>query len=419
MRISTRLLVLTLLVGSPAVISAHAQATYAAAQASDNVPVTVRWNRLVPKFVDENAASRRAARAAAKAAGDSAALRRIAQNQPPIPFRVYTMVSVAQYAAANSARANRTVSSDVAIAAASAAVLTQLYADSAVRASIAGELARDVDHATAASRGADLATAGRRLGEDAASRVIAWAPPPGTFAAPWNGTIPKGPGMWYSAPGIPPIGIFLTQSRTWLLDTTSQYRPAPPPAYGSPTYKAALEEVKRVGRERTPEQTKIAQQWNDADPWARWNDIASSAIVRHHLSDTDAARVLSVLNAAATDAVIACFEAKYHYWSIRPSQADSTIVLADSVDLPNFPSYPSGHACSAGAFDAVLGSYFPQDRADFTRIAEEQAMSRLYGGIHYRFDNDTGLELGRAVARHDVEAERRGRLNAWRTASAH
>jgi membrane-associated phospholipid phosphatase len=177
--------------------------------------------------------------------------------------------------------------------------------------------------------------------------------------------------------------------------------------------------VKRIGRERTPEQTKIAQQWNDSDPWARWNDVASTAIVRHHLSDADAARVLSVLNAAASDAVIACFEAKYHYWSIRPSQADSTIVLADSVDLPNFPSYPSGHACSAGAFDGVLGSYFPQDRADFTRIAEEQAMSRLYGGIHYRFDNDTGLALGRAVARHDVEAERRGRLNAWRTASAH
>jgi hypothetical protein len=419
MRIPTRLLVLPLLAGSPAVISAHAQATYAAAPASDNVPVTVRWNRLIPRFIDENAASRRAARAAAKAAGDSAALRRIAQNQPPIPFRAYTMVSVAQYAAANSARGNSTVSSDVAIAAASAAVLTQLYTDSAVRASIVGELARDVDHATTASRGANLATAGRRLGEDAASRVIAWAPPPGAFAAPWNGTIPKGPGMWYSAPGIPPIGIFLMESRTWLLDSTSRYRPAPPPAYGSPTYKAALEEVKRIGRERTPEQTKIAQQWNDADPWARWNEVASAAIVRHHLSDADAARVFSVLNAAASDAIIACFEAKYHYWSIRPSQADSTIVLADSVDLPNFPSYPSGHACSAGAFDGVLGSYFPQDRADFTKIAEEQAMSRLYGGIHYRFDNDTGLALGRAVARHDVEAERRGRLNAWRTASAH
>ena len=143
---------------------------------------------------------------------------------------------------------------------------------------------------------------------------------------------------------------------------------------------------------------------------------ASTALLRHHASDADAARVLAVLNAAATDAIIACFDAKYHYWTIRPSQADSTIALADSVELPNFPSYPSGHACSAGAFDAVLGHYFPQDRAEFTRIAEEQAMSRLWGGIHYRFDDDEGLALGRVVARYGVEQERRGRLSAWRAA---
>jgi membrane-associated phospholipid phosphatase len=116
------------------------------------------------------------------------------------------------------------------------------------------------------------------------------------------------------------------------------------------------------------------------------------------------------MNIAASDAIIACFEAKYHYWSIRPSQADTTLVLADSVGLPNFPSYPSGHACSAGAFDAVLGHFFPDDRAEFTRIAEEQAMSRLYGGIHYRFDNDTGLELGRIVAQFDIDREKSGGL---------
>ena len=93
-------------------------------------------------------------------------------------------------------------------------------------------------------------------------------------------------------------------------------------------------------------------------------------------------------------------------------------MLADSVSLPNFPSYPSGHACSAGAFDAVLGHFFPKERTEFTRIAEEQAMSRLYGGIHYRFDDDAGLALGRVVARNAVERERRGALNAWRTARA-
>jgi membrane-associated phospholipid phosphatase len=154
----------------------------------------------------------------------------------------------------------------------------------------------------------------------------------------------------------------------------------------------------------------IAQKWNAVDPWAPWNETAAAAIRRHHVSNAEATRILAVMNIAASDAVIACFEAKYHYWSIRPSQADTTLVLADSVELPNFPSYPSGHACSAGAFDAVLGHFFPQERAGFTRIAEEQAMSRLYGGIHYRFDNDGGLALGRIVARFDIDRERSGAL---------
>jgi hypothetical protein len=385
--------------------------------AADSTPVSVRWNRLVTRFVDENAASRRIARRTAAAAGDSAALRRIAQTPPPFLFRVYTLLSVAQYGTANSPR-NRDVSSDAAIASASAAVLTTLFTDSTVRASIARELDRDLEQARSGSRGAERTMAGRRLGEDVAARIIAWAPPSPILAAPWKGTIPTGPGMWYSAPGIPPIGIFMTHTRTWLLDSASQFRPGPPLAYGSPAHQAALDEVRRVARERTPEQTKLAQKWNDVDPWAPWNETASAAIIRHHLSDADAARVFAVLNAAASDAIIACFEAKYHYWTIRPSQADTTIVLADSVSLPNFPSYPSGHACSAGAFDAVLGHFFPQNRAEFTRIAEEQAMSRLYGGIHYRFDDDEGLALGRAVAQHAVERERRGGLNAWRIARA-
>ena len=410
MRIPTRLLVLPLLIVCPerAVLSAQAPA--------DGSPVSVRWNRLVPKIVDEAAASRRAARRAAAAAGDSAALRRIAMTPPPFLFRVYTLLSVAQYAAVNSARDDRAVSADAAIASASAAVLTGIYTDSAVRASIARELALDLERARTGSRGAERAMAGQSLGESVASRVTAWAPPALSLIGPWSGTIPKGPGMWYSAPGVPPIGIGMTHARPWLLDSAAQFRSAPPPAFGSPAWKAALDEVKRVARERTPEQTRVAQLWNSADPWAKWNETASATLLRHHASDADAARVFAVLNAAASDAVVACFDAKYYYWTIRPSQADSTILLADSVSLPNFPSYPSGHACSAGAFDAVLGHYFPQERAEFTKIAEEQAMSRLWGGIHYRFDDDEGLVLGRVVARYDVEAERRGRLNAWRSA---
>ena len=373
--------------------------------AADTVPASVRWNRLVPKFMDEVAARRKAARAAA--AGDSAALRRIAQTPPPpMLFRVYPLLSVAQYAAVNSAKSNRNVSTEAAVASASAAILTELLTDSAVRASIARELARDLER----SRGGS--TAARNLGEDIARRIIASAPNI-QLVAPWTGTIPKGPGMWYSKPGVPPIGVTIAQSRSWLLDSVSQFRSPPPPTFGTPEFQAALDEVKRVARERTGEQTAIARRWNESDPIAVWNETASAAIRSHRMSDADAARVLAVMNVAVSDAIIACFEAKYHYWTIRPSQVDSTLVLADSVSLPNFPAYPSGHACSAGVFEAVLGHFFPRDRAQFTKIAEEQAMSRLYGGVHYRFDNDKGLELGRIVARFVIDRERSGALRKW------
>ena len=374
--------------------------------AADTLATSVRWNRLVPKFMDEAAARRKTARA--RAAGDSAALRRIAQAQPPMLFRVYTVLSVAQYAAASSAQDHRSVSVKAAVASASAAILTELLTDSAVRASIARELARDIEQAR------DGSSTAERLGADVARRILASAPTI-NLVAPWNGIIPKGPGIWYSARGVPPIGVTIAQARGWFLDSVSQFRPAPPPAFGTPEFQAALDEVKRVARERTREQTELARRWNDSDPWALWNETASAAIRRHRMPDADAARVLAVLNVAASDAIIACFEAKYHYWTIRPSQADTTLALADSVGLPNFPAYPSGHACSAGAFDAVLGHFFPQDKSQFTRIAEEQAMSRLYGGVHYRFDNDRGLELGRVVARHAIDRERSGGLKKWFT----
>src|SRR5688572_25856203 len=200
MRFATQLLVLPFVMAYPqrAVLNAPAQPAHAPTRAAaDSTTVSVRWNRLVPRFADEAAASRRAARAAAAAAKDSAALRRIAQTQPPMLFRVYTLLSIAQYGAVNSARDNRAVSSEVAVASASAAVLTEMFTDSAVRASIARELARDLERARAASRGAERARASRHLGEDITRRVMAWAPALDLFAV-WNGTIPTGPGMWYS-----------------------------------------------------------------------------------------------------------------------------------------------------------------------------------------------------------------------------
>src|SRR5687767_8653593 len=170
MRIPTRLLALPLLIVSPGLSELRGQTSPPRSAAADNVAASVRWNRLVPKFLDEAGARRRAARTAA--AGDSAALHKLAQTPPPIQFRIYTILSVAQYAAANSARDNPSVSAESAVAVASATVLTEMLTDSVVRASIARELDRDVARA-----GANRAAASTRLGEDVARRVIAWAPP--------------------------------------------------------------------------------------------------------------------------------------------------------------------------------------------------------------------------------------------------
>ena len=318
MRFPTPLLLLPLLVGQAPVPPVDSPTRVTA----DSIPVSVRWNRLVPILVDEAAASRRAARKAAAAAGDSATLRRIAMTPPPFLFRIYTLLSLAQYGAVNSARENRAAASEAAVASASATVLTEVFTDSTVRASIARELARDLEQSRTGSRATERATAGRGLGEDVARRVIAWAPSV-NLIGPWNGTIPKGPGMWYSAPGVPPIGVAMATARTWLLDSAAQFRPAPPPAYGSPAWKAALEEVRRVARERTPEQTKIAQQWNAADPWALWNETATAAIRRHRMSEAEAARVLAVMNVGAMDAV--------------------TRMLRGEVPLLDYPTFAGRH----------------------------------------------------------------------------
>jgi membrane-associated phospholipid phosphatase len=107
---------------------------------------------------------------------------------------------------------------------------------------------------------------------------------------------------------------------------------------------------------------------------------------------------------AMMDAGIAVWDAKYAYWCIRPSQADPAITTP--VGLPNFPAYPSGHSGFSGAGSDVLGYLFPSERARLQAMAEEVAMSRLYGGVHFRFDNEAGLQVGRAVAAMAIAFDR-------------
>jgi membrane-associated phospholipid phosphatase len=115
----------------------------------------------------------------------------------------------------------------------------------------------------------------------------------------------------------------------------------------------------------------------------------------HRLGELRAARVLALLSMAVMDAGIACFETKYHYWEIRPFQADPAI--STPVGKPNHPSYTSAHAAFSGAGSTVLAGLFPREAATLRASAAEAALSRLYGGIHYRFDGDAGLAQGKAI----------------------
>ena len=215
--------------------------------------------------------------------------------------------------------------------------------------------------------------------------------------------------MWTSAAGVRPLGAARPGWRTWLLDSAAQFRPPPPPAAGSPAFEAALDEVRQTARDRTPEQTDTARRWAEDPVWDRF---VADALTRRGATETEAARVYGVLGVAGWDTAIACFDAKYAYWAPRPYHADTTLATVEAVGRPNHPSYPSGHACGSGVSEAVLTALLPGDAAEVRRLAAEGAMSRLYGGIHFRFDNEAGLALGRAVGARAVEADRDGRLFA-------
>jgi membrane-associated phospholipid phosphatase len=203
--------------------------------------------------------------------------------------------------------------------------------------------------------------------------------------------VPVGPGYWTGSAPVP--GLFGT--RPFALTSADQFLPPPPPAFGSTTFEAALAEIRLLSDTRTPAQLAQAQFWA-ARVAAYQNGIAAETIVSHRRSERDAAHILALANMAAFDALIGCWHAKFTYWYIRPSQADPMITLP--IGLPNHPSYPSGHSCATAAFSEILGKEFPEERPSFEANVEAAGLSRMYGGLHYRFDILAGQVLGRKVA---------------------
>jgi hypothetical protein len=289
---------------------------------------------------------------------------------------------------------------DAAVATAAVAVLRTIYPDLQAIFDRHRDELLDVRRMVGAHTESDI-MAGVRIGEAVGALAVERASTDGGTAF-WQGAIPEGPGDWKPAkpfrndqPTEPLAGTW----RPWLMSSGSDLRPGPPPAFGSPGWQAEADEVEKVNAELTDDQIRIARFWADGGgtdtPPGHWMRIAIALAARDKLPMPATARLLAHLSIAQADAFIACWDAKFAYWSGRP--AGLIPGFASTIITPNFPAYISGHSTVSGASSVVLSAFFPADAATLTAQAEEAAVSRLYGGIHWRSDNEVGLEVGRAI----------------------
>jgi membrane-associated phospholipid phosphatase len=264
---------------------------------------------------------------------------------------------------------------------------------------IDAQLAADAAYfpALPSERDADF-DAGVAVGRDVAAAVIAYAATDGSKAV-WDGS--RGPGGWTPI-SLPPQDATWGGVRPWLMSSADQFHPVDPPAIGSPRYLADLAEVRYYSDNRTPEQLAIARYWASGygfgGPAGYFGVLAAELGTRQHLDERRMSRVLAVMHMAVMDASIGCYQAKYQYWYIRPYQADPAITVAAGVSRPNFPGYPSAHSCLSSAAAGVLAGFFPYAADDLRAMVEEAGMSRIYAGLHFRFDVTAGQVLGYGVA---------------------
>jgi hypothetical protein len=242
-----------------------------------------------------------------------------------------------------------------------------------------------------------------------------------------------GPGVWERNPGspLPPVlGLRLPGITPLALTTASQFRPDGPNPLTSVEYADDFNQVKDLGSavsvERTPEQTTQALFWTDHD-LRQWNQAMLGLAATQGLDLVQTARMLAMAHVSGGDAMIACFDAKYAYWSWRPYQAipraDTDGNPATTADAgwrplaatPNFPEYPSAHACHSGAMAEALKAFFGTDKVGFSLesrvthtvshyrrfhdVVKDVNEARVLAGFHFRNSDQEGAHLGRDVAR--------------------
>ena len=318
------------------------------------------------------------------------------QDGPPELARDDTLVAVAIYDALLHMTTGKSSPSQAAIAAGAASeVLRYLFPDkiSQINALEASETAGIQGY----SKG--QISSGLNIGEMEGKRVVAYAKTDGADAS-WDGIIPTGPCIWT---GVNPIGPLVGNQKTFILNSATEFPISPPAPCGSPADQAEVQLEIDTNNNLTPEQIAIAQKWAPS-PAVLDNNQLNSRILTHHLSIFDAARASAYVNVCSYDAFVAIWHIKYIYWIDRPFMRISGFVPV--IPTPNFPAYPSGHSGVASSTALVLGKLFPDEASVFISEAQEDALSRLLGGVHWNEDDvnayNLGLQIGQKVV-NDME----------------
>ena len=274
--------------------------------------------------------------------------------------------------------------------------------------------------------------AGRRIGMIAAQAALkAGALDPSAAQTPYRPVARTGEWVPTALPVFAPSYMTL---KPWILDRVDAVRPAPPPALTSERYARDLNEVKRIGAkastERTPHQTLMARYRITPDMMPALRMIADGPNRR----PVDNARLFALFNMVNDDALLAVADAKlhYNYWrpitAIRNAADDGNPATAPDpaweplINTPNHPEYPCGHCIGAGATAELMKLEYGDRPAWGVRVAsrsipnaavqvlpswdqwaEEVSLSRTLGGVHYRFSNEIGDDMGRKIARLAVQ----------------
>lgn len=343
-------------------------------------------------------------------------------------------------------RTGARASIDAAVATAAYDVLSQLVSTAPERAPFPGRagLLSTLSSAYATSLGSIDDNAfkkqGIAVGHAAAAAMLDARESDGRFGP--SAWVPNpAPGHWQpllSATGVPVLDptAWVGNVRPFLIQSSSQFRSAPPPALDSQRWATELNEVKRLGRAtgstRTDDQTYIARWWQSA-PVISWNEVARQLIARTDLDAADSARLLALQNLSGADAAINCWNDKYHFDFWRPWNAiprasedgnDATEPDATWTALITapYPEWTSGHNCLDAAHTTVLRMFFGDDPIGgtfqitstfvnpggpavrtfdtFTQPLTELIEARIWAGLHYRSADVAGQLLGRNVANY-------------------